>query len=66
LIVCEEDRRCPAEQAEQFYATLKANGCTVEMIRMPNSFHDDSTYGPFASRRTHNEALVEWMDRYVK
>jgi dipeptidyl aminopeptidase/acylaminoacyl peptidase len=66
LIVCEEDCRCPAEQAEQFYTTLKTNGCTVEMIRMPNSFHDDSTYGPFASRRVHNEALIEWMDKYVK
>ena len=66
LIVGEEDHRCPAEQAEQFYTTLKANGCVVEMIRMPNSAHDGSSCGPVATRRVHTEALVDWMNRYVK
>jgi dipeptidyl aminopeptidase/acylaminoacyl peptidase len=65
LVVGENDYRCPAEQAEQFYTTLKANGCTVEMLRFPNSSHDGATIGSFATRRAHNEALVEWMSRYL-
>jgi dipeptidyl aminopeptidase/acylaminoacyl peptidase len=66
LIQGEQDHRCPAEQSEQFYAILKANGCTVEMLRLPNSSHVGSSAGPLASRRAQNEALLDWMDRYVK
>lgn len=65
LVVGEEDYRCPIEQAEQFYTVLKANGCTVEMVRFPKSSHNGATHGTFATRRMHNQALVEWMDRYV-
>jgi dipeptidyl aminopeptidase/acylaminoacyl peptidase len=62
----ESDYRCPAEQSEQFYTVLKANGCTVEMVRFPNSPHNGASTGAPAVRRVHNEALLEWMDRWVK
>jgi dipeptidyl aminopeptidase/acylaminoacyl peptidase len=65
LIQGEHDWRCPAEQSEQFYAVLKANGCIVEMIRIPNSPHAGTIMGAPTNRRVHNEALLEWMDRYV-
>ena len=65
LIVCEHDHRCPPEQAEQFYSVLKASGCTVEMLRLPDSFHGGGTSGPLPARRAHAEALHAWMDRYV-
>ena len=65
LIQGEHDYRCPAEQSEQFYATLKANGCTVEMLRLPNSPHAGTIAGPPFLRRAQNEALLEWMNRYV-
>jgi dipeptidyl aminopeptidase/acylaminoacyl peptidase len=65
LIQGEEDFRCPAEQSEQFYAVLKANGCIVEMLRLPNSSHAGSITGPPILRRAQNEALLEWMNRYV-
>lgn len=65
LIQGEADWRCPAEQSEQFYSVLKANGCAVEMLRLPNSAHAGSIEGSPAIRRAHNEALLDWMTRYV-
>lgn len=65
LIQGENDLRCPAEQSEQFYSALKANGCVVEMLRLPGSPHAGSIQGPLPIRRAQNEALLEWMDRYV-
>jgi dipeptidyl aminopeptidase/acylaminoacyl peptidase len=66
LIVGEADHRCPAEQTEQFFTTLKANDCTTAMIRLPNSSHDGTAIGPFAGRRKRNSAIVAWMDRYLR
>ena len=65
LIQGEHDWRCPAEQSEQFYSTLKASGCIVEMLRMPHSPHGGAVSGPVAVRKAHNEALLDWMQRYV-
>ena len=65
LIQGEHDWRCPAEQSEQFYTTLKANGCPVEMVRLPNSSHAESIFGNVTVRRVQNEATLEWMNRYV-
>jgi dipeptidyl aminopeptidase/acylaminoacyl peptidase len=66
LIQGEQDFRCPAGQSEQFYTTLKANGCVVEMLRLPGSPHVGSITGPAALRKAQNEALLDWMDRYIK
>ena len=65
LIQGEADYRCPAEQAEQFYAVLKISGCPVEMLRLPAGSHAASIYGAPELRRAHNMALLSWMNRYV-
>jgi dipeptidyl aminopeptidase/acylaminoacyl peptidase len=65
LVQGEADYRCPAEQSEQFYTVLKANGCIVEMVRLPNSSHAGSIMGAPAVRKAQNEALLDWMNRYV-
>jgi dipeptidyl aminopeptidase/acylaminoacyl peptidase len=65
LIQGEADYRCPAEQSEQFYTVLKANGCTAEMLRLPDSSHMGSITGPVYIRRAQNLALLEWMNRFV-
>jgi dipeptidyl aminopeptidase/acylaminoacyl peptidase len=65
LIQGEHDWRCPPEQSEQFYTVLKANGCTVEMVRLPNAAHAATIRGALPNRRVHNEVLLEWMNRYV-
>ncbi len=65
LIQGEHDWRCPAEQSEQFYTTLKANGCIAEMVRLPDSPHAGSIFGAPMLRRAQNDATLEWMNRYV-
>jgi dipeptidyl aminopeptidase/acylaminoacyl peptidase len=65
LIQAEADYRCPAEQAEQFYAVLKVSGCLVEMLRLPGGSHTSSIFGPPALRQAHNEALLGWIKRYI-
>ncbi len=65
LIQGESDYRCPAEQSEQFYTALKATGCVVEMLRLPGSPHGGAIGGPLPSRRAQNEALLDWMNRWV-
>ncbi|MEM7802838.1 MAG: S9 family peptidase [Chloroflexota bacterium] len=65
LVQGEADWRCPAEQSEQFYNVLKANGCPVEMLRLPQSAHGGAIRGAPKIRRAQNEALLDWMNRYV-
>ena len=65
MVQSELDWRCPAEQGEQFYTVLKANGCTVEMLRQPGGSHAASIYGAVKLRRAHNEAMLDWFGRYV-
>ena len=65
LIQGEHDWRCPPEQSEQFYTVLKAHGCTVEMLRLPDSPHAATIGGSLPVRRAHNEALLDWMRRYI-
>ena len=65
LMQGEHDWRCPPEQSEQFYAVLKANGCTVEMLRFPGAFHASTLRGALPVRKAHNDALLDWMNRYV-
>ena len=49
------------EQSEQFYTVLKANGCIVEMLRLPNSSHGGAIGGPIASRKAQNDGLLDWI-----
>jgi dipeptidyl aminopeptidase/acylaminoacyl peptidase len=45
ILHSERDLRCPLEQAEQFYAALKALGRPVEMVLFPEESHDLSRAG---------------------
>lgn len=65
LVQCESDWRCPAEQSEQFYTALKANGCTVEMLRQPGGSHGGSINGAINLRRDHLVAMLNWFNRFV-
>lgn len=65
MVQSELDWRCPAEQAEQFYTVLKANGCVVEMLRQPGGYHGASISGAVNLRRAHNDAMLDWFARYL-
>jgi dipeptidyl aminopeptidase/acylaminoacyl peptidase len=63
----EEDLRCPVEQAEQLYASLKKLKKTVKFIRFPGESHAN-VHG--MKKPSHTiEALqhtVGWFDKYLK
>lgn len=65
LLQHESDCRSPAEQSEQFYAVLKTNGVPAEMLRFPGTSHFGSMAGPPSHRLAQNDALLDWMTRYV-
>lgn len=65
LVQCEHDWRCPPGQAEQFYTVLKANGCVVEMLRLPESSHLGTLAGPLPVRSAYLEAMLEWFSRHL-
>jgi dipeptidyl aminopeptidase/acylaminoacyl peptidase len=61
----EDDLRCPASQGEVLYNELKLAGKVTEMFRLPGVSHD-----PFgtdlALRVQRAEAILDWMDRWLK
>ncbi len=61
LIVSDQDRRCPPEQALQFYARLRRTGCEAELFVLPGASHDGSVNGRPVVRRAQNQALVDWF-----
>lgn len=65
MIQTEHDWRCPAEQSEQFYTVLRANGCTVEMLRQPRGSHSGSILGGLPLRRENLNATLDWFNKYV-
>ena len=65
LIQGENDIRCPMEQAEQMYQTIRGTGCPVELLRLNNCSHGSELAGPPPLRRYRMNAMIEWFDRYI-
>lgn len=65
FVIGEDDRRCPPAQAWSMHRVLVDVGTTSEMLVLPHSSHEGSTYGPVAGRLAHDDALVDWMTRWV-
>ncbi len=65
FVVGELDRRCPPAQAWAMHRVLCEAGTPSEVLVLPGSTHEGSTYGPPMGRLAHDEALVEWMTRWV-
>lgn len=57
----ELDDRCPIEQAEQLYATMKSMGKEVEFIRFEQANHDLSRTGLPNLRLQRLEAIQNWF-----
>lgn len=61
-----QDYRTPAEQSEQMLAALLTRGATVEGLSFPNADHNLSRLGPPRQRIAHEEAILEWFERFLK
>jgi dipeptidyl aminopeptidase/acylaminoacyl peptidase len=65
FVIGELDRRCPPAQAWAMHRVLCVNDVASEVLVLPNSSHEGSTYGPPSGRLAHDQALVEWMSRWL-
>lgn len=65
LLHGEADLRCPIEQSEQYFVTLKRLGKTVEFVRFPGGYHGFVRGGHPRMREEYLSRLVAWMDRYI-
>jgi len=66
IIFGERDYRTPAEQAEQLLTALLERGVTVEGLLFLNADHNLSRGGLPRQRIAHEEAILEWFDRFLK
>ena len=65
LLHSEKDFRCPIEQAEQFYITLKTMGKEAGFVRFPDSDHNLSRTGFPNLRVERLNQIVEWFKKYL-
>jgi dipeptidyl aminopeptidase/acylaminoacyl peptidase len=67
IIHSEEDHRCPIEQGEQAFVTLKVKaGVDAEMVRFPGEPHGLSRTGRTDRRIARLNHILRWMDKYLK
>jgi len=67
IIHSEEDQRCPIEQGEQAFVTLKVKaGVDTEMVRFPGEPHGLSRTGRTDRRIARLNHILRWMDKYLK
>ncbi|WP_077702980.1 S9 family peptidase [Virgibacillus dokdonensis] len=61
----ELDYRCPIEQGEQLFITLKHLKKEVEFIRFPNANHELSRSGEPNMRMERLQHMLRWFDTYL-
>lgn len=61
----EEDLRCPLEQAQRYYASLKRAGVESEMLVFPGENHELSRAGTPWHRMQRFDAILEWWQRHL-
>src|SRR5699024_6540534 len=61
----ERDFRCPIEQGEQLFITLKHLKKEVEFIRFPGANHELSRSGHPDLREARLEQICRWFDQYL-
>ena len=66
ILHSEEDLRCPVEQGEHLFVTLRLLKRPVEMVRFPKESHELSRSGSPRHRVRRFEIILEFMDRHLK
>ena len=65
LLQCEGDLRCPPDQTEIVFATLRKLGRPVEMVRYPGESHLMFAFGRPDRRVDRLERIVDWFERHL-
>ena len=66
ILHSENDLRCPIEQGESLFTTLRLLKREVEMVRFPAESHELSRSGSPVHRVMRFEVILEWLARYLK
>jgi dipeptidyl aminopeptidase/acylaminoacyl peptidase len=62
----EGDLRCPIEQSEQVFVSLKRMDVETEFVRFPDEFHGLSRTGRTDRRIARLNHILRWMEKYLK
>tara|TARA_Y100000389_G_scaffold157631_1_gene158825 strand:+ start:1146 stop:3002 length:1857 start_codon:yes stop_codon:yes gene_type:complete len=65
ILHSENDYRCPIEQGEQLFSTLKRNKVVSAMIRFPNEGHELSRSGKPIHRKQRFDFIVDWHKKHL-
>jgi dipeptidyl aminopeptidase/acylaminoacyl peptidase len=65
IVHSEQDLRCPIEQAEQMFTSLKYLGQEVKFVRIPGEGHELSRSGTPSRRLARLHHIVEWFDSHL-
>ena len=65
LLHGERDDRCPIEQAEQWFAALRAREVPTRMVRYPGASHLFIALGRPSHRLDYNRRVVDWLNEHV-
>src|SRR6185437_562098 len=65
IIHSEHDWRCPVEQAQRLFVTLKLRGATTEMLLFPGEGHGLSRDGRPKHRVARFEAILDWWASHL-
>ena len=65
ILHSENDYRCPIEQGEQLFSTLKRNKVDSAMIRFPNEGHELSRSGKPVHRKQRFDFIIDWHRKHL-
>ncbi|MFI6577888.1 alpha/beta fold hydrolase [Nocardiopsis sp. NPDC050513] len=65
IIHSEEDWRCPVEQAQRLFVSLRSRGHEAEMLLFPGEGHELSRTGLPSHRVARFEAVLDWWSRHL-
>jgi dipeptidyl aminopeptidase/acylaminoacyl peptidase len=65
VVHSEQDHRCPIDQGEQLYMSLKHLGVPTELVRFPNETHELSRSGRPWHRIFRLDRYQNWFERYL-
>ncbi|WP_125010293.1 S9 family peptidase [Parageobacillus thermoglucosidasius] len=65
ILHSEKDYRCPIEQAEQLFISLKHLKRETKLVRFPEANHDLSRNGPPTLRLERLNHIVGWFEKYL-
>jgi dipeptidyl aminopeptidase/acylaminoacyl peptidase len=66
IIHAEDDLRCPIEQAEQLFVTLKKLRREAVFVRFPDENHELSRSGRPRHRLERFRVILEWFARHLR